>query len=257
MPVARAAASLSEMTGYRIMLEVPQLTLLDIKEVGPRLGWMLEGNVACVNQVFSGSISGNALLVMEQSAALVLSQLINDVDSRWDAGNLDHRETDDARYRVDTLIRRVAEILRERVRTTDIVARLVAQKYNEAWGQPVIVDNRPGVSGILGANIVAKAPPNGYTLFAAWLGVLTRINPLTYAVDPMRRLVFSHLDLTATAGRVRRCCVADLRVTSCWAARLASRARAARMMRPTIASATLMFWFSQWGNKSIKTPHLF
>lgn len=46
----------------------------------------------------------------------------------------------------------------------DITGRVVAQKMNESWGQPVIADNRPGAGGNIGADVVAKAQPNGYTL---------------------------------------------------------------------------------------------
>ena len=47
--------------------------------------------------------------------------------------------------------------------STDIVARLVAQKYNEAWGQPVIVDNRPGAGTTIGSAVVARAAKAGTT----------------------------------------------------------------------------------------------
>src|SRR5215218_5603428 len=48
--------------------------------------------------------------------------------------------------------------------TTDIVTRLVAQKMNEAWGQQIVVDNRPGGVFTVGSEIVAKAPSDGYTI---------------------------------------------------------------------------------------------
>src|SRR3954470_9162461 len=49
----------------------------------------------------------------------------------------------------------------------DVAARLLAQRMNEDWGQPMIVDNRPGGNTVIGAQQVAKAAPDGYTLLMA------------------------------------------------------------------------------------------
>jgi len=50
---------------------------------------------------------------------------------------------------------------------SDISARLIGQKASEAWGQPIIVENRPGGNTVIGAEIVARAAPDGYTLLWA------------------------------------------------------------------------------------------
>src|SRR5690606_31902055 len=47
---------------------------------------------------------------------------------------------------------------------TDIVARLVASKVSEAWGQQVVVENKPGAGGVVGTDAVAQAKPDGYTI---------------------------------------------------------------------------------------------
>jgi tripartite-type tricarboxylate transporter receptor subunit TctC len=51
--------------------------------------------------------------------------------------------------------------------TVDILARLVGAKLQAAWGQPVVIDNRTGAGGNVGADLVAKAEPDGYTLLVA------------------------------------------------------------------------------------------
>jgi tripartite-type tricarboxylate transporter receptor subunit TctC len=65
----------------------------------------------------------------------------------------------------------------------DVVARALAQKLTEAWGQQVLVDNRAGANGIIGIEAVAKSKPDGYTLAAAFTSVLT-INPHVYKSLP-------------------------------------------------------------------------
>ncbi|HET9045365.1 MAG TPA: tripartite tricarboxylate transporter substrate binding protein [Casimicrobiaceae bacterium] len=54
--------------------------------------------------------------------------------------------------------------------TTDILARAAAQKLSETWGQQAIVDNRPGAGGNIGAELVAKSAPDGYTLLMGTVG---------------------------------------------------------------------------------------
>jgi tripartite-type tricarboxylate transporter receptor subunit TctC len=54
--------------------------------------------------------------------------------------------------------------------TTDILGRTFAQKMSDAWGQPVVVENRAGAGGMIGAEAVARAPADGYTLILATIG---------------------------------------------------------------------------------------
>jgi len=71
---------------------------------------------------------------------------------------------------------------------TDIVARLLAQRLGEAWGQAVIVENRAGASGTVGTEAAARADPDGHTLFMATMGNMTANQHLypRMTVDPLR-----------------------------------------------------------------------
>src|SRR4051812_12995435 len=55
---------------------------------------------------------------------------------------------------------------------TDIVARAIVVKLTEGWGQQVIIDNRGGAGGVIGADTVAKSTPDGYTLLLGTPGAL-------------------------------------------------------------------------------------
>jgi tripartite-type tricarboxylate transporter receptor subunit TctC len=65
----------------------------------------------------------------------------------------------------------------------DIMARVIGAKLQEAWGQPVIVENKPGAGGGIGADLVAKSPGDGYTLLMGAVSTHA-INPTLYAKIP-------------------------------------------------------------------------
>jgi tripartite-type tricarboxylate transporter receptor subunit TctC len=72
--------------------------------------------------------------------------------------------------------------------TSDILARAVGQKLQEKWGQPVVVENKPGATGNIGADYVAKSAPDGYTMMLADIGSLA-IAPsvvTTLPFDPVK-----------------------------------------------------------------------
>jgi tripartite-type tricarboxylate transporter receptor subunit TctC len=65
----------------------------------------------------------------------------------------------------------------------DIIARLVGAKMQEAWGQPVVIDNKPGANSIIAAEFVAKSVPDGYTLLVNATGGMS-VNPVLYTKLP-------------------------------------------------------------------------
>src|SRR4051812_44074237 len=80
---------------------------------------------------------------------------------------------------------------------SDIVARIIGQKMSEDWGQPVVIENRPGANTIIGAQAAAKAPADGYTLFMAIDSTLA-INQYLYKSLPYDPIAdFAPISLTA------------------------------------------------------------
>jgi len=84
--------------------------------------------------------------------------------------------------------------------TSDISARFIAQKLSERWGQQVVVDNRPGAGGIIGAEIGAAAAPDGYTLTVGHIGTHASAQFLfkKLAYDPVKD--FSPISLMTNSG---------------------------------------------------------
>jgi tripartite-type tricarboxylate transporter receptor subunit TctC len=85
--------------------------------------------------------------------------------------------------------------------SVDVVARVLAQKLGERWKQQVVVDNRPGAGGNVSAEIVARAQPDGYTLYMTSAALV--VNPSLYEAvpyDPVRD--YSPISLVATVQSV-------------------------------------------------------
>jgi tripartite-type tricarboxylate transporter receptor subunit TctC len=84
----------------------------------------------------------------------------------------------------------------------DVVARAIGQKLTDAWGQPVIIDNRPGAGGNIGADLVAKSAPDGYTILEGALSTHA-VNVSLYSkmpYDPTRD--FAPITLVAVTPNV-------------------------------------------------------
>ncbi len=84
----------------------------------------------------------------------------------------------------------------------DVVARAIGQKLTAAWGQPVVIDNRPGAGGNIGADLVAKSAPDGYTILEGALSTHA-VNVSLYSklpFDPVRD--FAPITLVATTPNV-------------------------------------------------------
>lgn len=85
--------------------------------------------------------------------------------------------------------------------STDIIGRIFAQRFSEAWGQTLVIDNRPGAGGILGTELAARAAPDGYTIFT--YGINQTITPHLHKKLPYDTLRdFMPLSLYATMPNI-------------------------------------------------------
>lgn len=71
----------------------------------------------------------------------------------------------------------------------DTTGRFIAQKLNEAWGQPVVADNRPGAGGSIAAETVARAAPDGYTMLMTSAQITITPSLMKLAYDPLKELL--------------------------------------------------------------------
>ena len=96
--------------------------------------------------------------------------------------------------------------------STDIAGRIFAQRFSEAWGQTLIVDNRPGAGGIIGTELAAKSAPDGYTIFT--YGINQAITPALYGKLPYdNRRDFTLISLYGTTPNIL-CVTPSLSVAS-------------------------------------------
>jgi tripartite-type tricarboxylate transporter receptor subunit TctC len=69
---------------------------------------------------------------------------------------------------------------------TDVLARMVAQKMQDSWQQTVVVENKPGAGGTIGANLVAKGPADGHTVLFSIVALLQQISLMKLPYDPLK-----------------------------------------------------------------------
>jgi chemotaxis protein CheC len=75
---SRAAASLSELTAYRVTLDLPKVTICAVTELATKLAEFLPAEVASVHQIFTGTLTGDALLLFNHEGAIALTELLSD-----------------------------------------------------------------------------------------------------------------------------------------------------------------------------------
>lgn len=89
---SRTAASLSELTGHRVVLDVPKVAIYPVNELTGRLAAFIPAELASVHQIFTGSLTGDALLLLNYDGAVTLTDLLTDEARRSNRLNESARE---------------------------------------------------------------------------------------------------------------------------------------------------------------------
>jgi chemotaxis protein CheC len=138
---SRAAASLSDITGHRIILDVPRVDLYSVVDLPAALSRFLPGEVATVHQIFSGPVPGDAMLLFNYEGAVMLSDLLTENRSRSDSLNASAREalTEVGNILLNAYLGIFGDLLR--VRISFSVPRLHLESL-EAFLRSLIVDKQ-------------------------------------------------------------------------------------------------------------------
>ncbi|HYP29949.1 MAG TPA: chemotaxis protein CheC [Blastocatellia bacterium] len=89
---SRTAASLSELTGHRVLLDVPKVAIYPVSELSARLAEFLPAELASVHQVFTGPLTGDALLLLDYNGAVMLTDLLTEESAHSQKLNESARE---------------------------------------------------------------------------------------------------------------------------------------------------------------------
>ena len=81
---SRAGAALSELTGQRVLLDVPRISIHTIEELQSALSDLVEGELSTVHQIFSGAVSGDAFLMLDEKGAIALIELLTGATGKKD-----------------------------------------------------------------------------------------------------------------------------------------------------------------------------
>jgi chemotaxis protein CheC len=178
---ARAAGALSTLTGHRVTLAVPKVSVHDIDNIAPVLRTVLPNDVITVNQVFSGPVSGNALLLLDGDAASMLSHLLADFPSGPGTLSRDEREviTEVGNILLNACLAVFGNLLKVHVRFS--VPHLHVERVEEVLRSMVIGDEELDEAMMVHTRFHVRA--NDVSGYLVILVGVTSLDRLMYELD--------------------------------------------------------------------------